>query len=451
MSNTTSQQMILGMLIGSVGNHQGAWRRPGSRVEDSHDLSLFTDIARAAERARIHTLFIADGLTLDRDQVRTKPFAGLEPITLLSALAAVTEKIGFVASVSTTFSEPYNVARQLASLDHLSRGRAAWNIVTSAWGEINFGKPLPNHAERYRIAGEYVRAILALWDSWEEGSIVLDREAGVYADPERIHPIDFSGEHFTIAGPLNVPRSPQGRPVIAQAGSSEDGKAFAAEHAEIVFTAQQSLTDSQEFYRDLKRRVAAAGRNPDDVKILPGVSPILGRTEKEAIELHRELVNLIDVESGLVRLSRQLGHVELSDLDVDGTIPPERLPDIAQVQGRQSRYGVFKQLAVEEKFTIRQLIEMEVSSSGHWVPVGSVEQIADQLEERFLQRGADGFILLPSFYPEGFTYLTDELVPLLQERGLFQKEYEGDTLRERLGLPTPSSVNLVAGSAQGAS
>ncbi|WP_252174503.1 LLM class flavin-dependent oxidoreductase [Rhodococcus pyridinivorans] len=429
------------MLIGSVGNHQGAWRRPTSRVEESNDLSLFADIAQAAERAKIHTLFIADGLTLDRDQVRTKPFAGLEPITLLSALAAVTEKIGFVASVSTTFSEPYNVARQLASLDHISRGRAAWNIVTSAWGEINFGgKPLPSHSERYRIADEYVRAILALWDSWEPGSVVNDRAAGIFADPEKIHPIDFVGEHFTIAGPLNVPRSPQGRPVIAQAGSSSDGKAFAAKYAEIVFTAQQSLTESQAFYRDLREHVAAVGRNPDDVKILPGVSPILGRTEKEAIELHRELVNLIDVESGLVRLSRQLGHVDLSDLDVDGTIPAERLPDIEQVQGRQSRYGVFKQLALEEKFTIRQLIEMEVSSSGHWVPVGSVEQIADQLEERFQQGGADGFILLPSFYPEGFTYLTDELVPLLQERGLFQEEYSGDTLRERLRLPQPSPV-----------
>ncbi|NCL73618.1 NtaA/DmoA family FMN-dependent monooxygenase [Rhodococcus sp. YH1] len=437
MSEPT-RRMILGMLIGGVGNHQGAWRRPTSRAEETYDLSLLGDIARAAERAKIHTLFIADGLTLDRDQARTKPFAHLEPITLLSALAALTEKIGFVASVSTTFSEPYNVARQLASLDHISRGRAAWNIVTSAWGDVNYGgRPLPSHAERYRIADEYVRAILALWDSWEDDAIVLDRAAGIYADPEKIHPIDFVGEHFTIAGPLNVARSPQGRPVIAQAGSSDDGKAFAARHAEIVFTAQQTLAASQAFYRDLKSRVAAAGRNPDDVKILPGVSPILGRTEKEALELHRELVHLIDIESGLVRLSRQLGHVDLSDLDVDGTIPAERLPDIAAVQGRQSRYGVFKQLALEEGFTIRQLIEMEVSSSGHWVPVGSVEQIADQLEERFNGGGADGFILLPSFYPEGFDYLTGELVPLLQERGLFQRDYEGDTLRERLGLPAP--------------
>lgn len=438
------RQLVLGMLIGGVGNHQGAWRRPGSRAEETYDLSLLGDIARAAERARIHTLFIADGLTLDRDQARTKPFAHLEPITLFSALAAITEKIGFVASVSTTFSEPYNVARQLASLDHISKGRAAWNIVTSAWGEVNFGgQPLPSHAERYRIAEEYVQAIFALWDSWEADAVVLDRERGIYADPSKIHPIDFVGERYSIAGPLNVARSPQGRPVIAQAGSSDDGQNFAARHAEIVFTAQQTLGESQEFYRSLKGRVAAAGRDPEDVKILPGVSPILGRTEKEARELHRELVNLIDIETGLIRLSRQLGYIDLTDLDVDGTIPPERLPDIAAVQGRQSRYGVFKQLAIEEKFTIRQLIETEVSSAGHWVPVGSIEQIADLLTERFEQRGADGFILLPSFYPEGFDYLTDGLIPLLQERGLFQTEYQGDTLRERLGLPEPAPSPVV--------
>lgn len=441
-----SRQMVLGLLIGGVGNHQGAWRRPGSRVEETYSLRLFADIARAAERAKIHTLFIADGLTLDRDQARTKPFAHLEPLTLFSALAAITEKIGFVASVSTTFSEPYNVARQLASLDHISGGRAAWNIVTSAWGEVNFGgQPLPSHEERYRIAEEYVHAIFALWDSWDADALLLDRAAGVYADPEKIHRIDFVGERYSIEGPLNIARSPQGRPVIAQAGSSADGKAFAARYAELVFTAQQTLAESQAFYADLEARVAAVGRNPRDVKILPGVSPIIGRTEKQAKELHRELVDLIDIETGLARLARQLGGVDLSDLDIDDTIPVERLPDIATIQGRQSRYGVFKQLAVEERFTIRQLIETEVSSSGHWVPVGSVEQIADQLEERFTRGGADGFILLPSFYPEGFELLTDALVPLLQERGLFQTEYSGDTFRERAGLPPVGASSELAG------
>jgi FMN-dependent oxidoreductase (nitrilotriacetate monooxygenase family) len=436
---TPRGQMNLGILIGGVGNHQGAWRRPNSRVEEVASLSLFADLAAWAERAKLDTLFIADGLTLQLDRLRSSPFGHLEPVTLLSAIAARTSHIGLIPSVSTTFSEPYNVARQLASLDRISGGRAGWNIVTSAWGEINFGgQALPSHAARYARAVEYVDVVTALWDSWSDDAIVIDRAGGVYAEPDRVRKINFAGSHFRVEGPLNVPRSVQGRPVLAQAGSSNDGKDFAARYAEVVFTAQQTVAESQAFYADLKARVAAQGRDPDLVKILPGVSPIVAPTEAEAHRLADELRELIDIEIGLERLSKQLGGVDLSGLELDRPIPPEILPEVETVEGRQSRYGVFKELAVTERFSLRRLIEMEVSSSGHWVTVGAPEQIADRLQERFEQRGADGFILLPSYIPEGFELLVDAVVPILRKRGLFRTEYDGPTLRDHLGLAHPA-------------
>lgn len=434
--------MNLAVLIGTVGNHQGAWRRPTSRVEEIHSLSLFTDLAKWAERGRIDALFMADGLILETNRIVSAPTGQLEPITLLTAIAARTNHIGLIGSVSTTFSEPYNVARQFASLDHLSNGRAAWNIVTSAWGETNFGgRPLPSHADRYRRAKEYVDAVTQLWDSWDDDAVLVDRAAGRYADPARVHEINFTGEHFTIQGPLNVPRSPQGRPVLVQAGSSSDGKDFAAARAEVVFTAQQTLESSQEFYVDIKRRIALAGRDPATVKVLPGVSPIIAPTEREALALADELRGLINVEVGLERLEKQLGGVSLAGLDVDRPIPPELLPEVHTVQGRQSRYGVFKQLAVQEKYSIRRLIEMEVSSSGHWVTVGSPEQIADRLEHRYRNGASDGFVLLPSYLPEGFELLVDGVIPILQRRGLFKTDYTGTTLRDHFGLPRPARVH----------
>ncbi len=428
-------QLVLGILIGGVGNHVGAWRRPGSRIEEKYSLSLFSDLARWAEDAKLHAVFLADGLNLDRSTLRSQPHAGLEPVTLLSALAAQTKNIGLIGSISTTFSEPYNVARQLASLDHLSNGRAGWNIVTSAWGEENFGRELPAHADRYALAEEYLRAALALWDSWDTDAIKLNREEGLYADQELVREINYRSKHFTIQGPLNIARPPQGRPLIAQAGSSESGKTFAAGYADIVFTTgRQSLVDSQAFYADLKARVASAGREPGQLKILPGISPIIGQTETEAKALQKELNGYIDFESGRTRLAKQLAGTDLSGLELTDRIPPERLPAVREVQGRRSRYEVFRELILKEGYTLRQLIEYEVSSAGHFVPVGDPEQIADLLQERFENGGADGFILLPSYVPEGFQLLTHAVVPILQERGLFQREYAGSTLRGNLGL-----------------
>ncbi|WP_019136513.1 LLM class flavin-dependent oxidoreductase [Cellulomonas massiliensis] len=431
-----TDQLHLGLLVGGVGNHAGAWRRPGSRVEDVTSLRLFAELAQRAEAARIDTLFIADGLNLDVRAAEHSPAGHLEPVTLLSAVAAVTERIGLIPSVSTTFTEPYNLARQLASLDHLSQGRAGWNVVTSAWGERNYGDaPLPSHEDRYRRAAEHVAVARGLWASWGPDALVADRASGRYARPEELRTLAHRGEFYSVEGPLNVPRSPQGRPVLAQAGSSEHGKAFAAPFAELVFTAQQTLRSSQEFYADLKDRVAAAGRSRDHVRVLPGVSPILGSTEAEARAAYRELVGHVDLDRARARLSKQLGGLDLDAIGLDERIPPELLPPVEAVQGRQSRYGVYVELAVVERLTVRELVELEVASSGHWVPVGSVEQVADQLAERFVERGADGFILLPSYLPEGFDLLVDALVPELQDRGLFRTEYESTTLRGHLGLP----------------
>ncbi|WOQ16118.1 NtaA/DmoA family FMN-dependent monooxygenase [Raineyella sp. W15-4] len=428
------EQLVLATLIGGVGNHAGAWRRPGSRVEEKYNLSLFRDIVGWAERAKLHAVFLADTVRLDTDAVRSQPFAGLEPLTLLSALSAVTEHIGLIGSVSTTFSEPYNVARQLASLDHLSGGRAGWNLVTSAYGEENFGRELPGHDERYQRGAEYAQVLFELFDSWEADAIDIDRAAGVYADPDKVHRIDHSGRYFTVQGPLNVARPPQGRPVVAQAGSSRAGQEVAARFADLVFTTgRTSDADSLAFYRSLKDRVLRAGRRPESVKILPGVSPIIGQTETEAKAIEKELNGLIDLESGRAKLSRQLAGTLLDDLELDDTVPLDRLPDERTVEGRRSRYGVYLDL-IREGWTLRRLIEWEVASSGHFVPVGDPEQIADLLLRRFEAGAADGYILLPSYVPEGFALLTDAVVPILQDRGAFQTDYAGSTLRENLGL-----------------
>ncbi|WP_330343274.1 LLM class flavin-dependent oxidoreductase [Streptomyces sp. NBC_00557] len=427
--------MHLFSLIGGVGHHQGAWRRPNSRAEGATSLDYYSDIAALAERGTIDALLMADGLSLNSTHLASGCFPHIEPLTMLSALAARTSRIGLVGSVSTTFSEPYNVARQFATLDHISAGRAAWNIVTSGHGEVNFGdQPLPQHSDRYERADEYVEVVTALWNSWEPDAIVLDRANGVYADAAKVHKINHVGKHFKVEGPLNVSRSPQGRPVLVQAGSSGTGRSFAARHAEVVFTAQQTLAGCQDFYSDMKARVRAAGRNPEQVKVLPGVHPLLGSTEAEALRMEDELRHLIRTDIGMAWLSKQLGGVDLSGLDPSRPVPEELLPAVETVQERRSRYEVFRQLAVEEKYSINRLIEAEVMSQGHLVMVGAPEQIADRFAKWVAEGGADGFMMLPSYLPEGMELIVDGVIPELRKRGLFRSEYTGTTLRDHLGL-----------------
>ncbi len=434
------RQMHLAIMIGGYGNQQEAWRRPQSRVEEMTSLSFFREMAGWAESARLDALFVADTIGLDISLLKAEANGHLEPLTLLAALSAVTDRIGLIASISTTFGAPYTVARQMASLDHLSGGRAAWNIVTSTGGEKNYGmQQLPGHDERYRIASEFVDATIALWDGWDDDARVIDRRNGVYVDRSKVRPTNFCGEYYRVEGPLNVPRPPQGRPVLVQAGSSGTGMAFAARIAEVVFTAQTETDKAQAFYADMKAQVRASGRDPDHCRILCGVNTIIGSTEAEALEVAQEINRLIDIELGVKRIEKKLGGIDLSGLDVDAPIPPRLVENLALVEGLRSRFEMYRKLVLEGQVTLRRMIELDMKT-GHWAVLGSPVQVADQLQARFEAHGADGYMVMSSHLPESFRLFTDEVVPILAERGVFRTAYAGPTLRHHLGLPRPDLV-----------
>ncbi|QFY07406.1 NtaA/DmoA family FMN-dependent monooxygenase [Nonomuraea phyllanthi] len=430
-----TRKLHLNAFLMGVGHHEAAWRHPRTEPARLTDVRHYQELARIAERGTLDSVFLADGVALNGN-VGHNALGGLEPLTLLSALAAVTDHIGLIATVSTTYNEPFHVARKFASLDHISGGRAGWNIVTSA-GEAearNFGVVRPSHADRYARATEFLDVVRKLWDSWEDDAILGDRAAGRYADTGKIHPIDHAGEHFAVSGPLNTSRPPQGHPLLVQAGSSEDGKEFAARHAEAVFTAQQTLREGQEFYADLKRRLASYGRRQEDLLVLPGISPIIGSTEREALRLEKELEELIVPAYGLAQLSTMTG-IELGEDALD-----RPLPDVpAETEGAQSRRKLVVDLARRENLTVRQLIGRLAGGRGHRVVAGTPEQIADQLQEWFFSGAADGFNVMPPILPAGLGDFVDQVVPELRIRGLFRHEYEGRTLRENYGLARPAS------------
>ncbi|WP_327321630.1 LLM class flavin-dependent oxidoreductase [Streptomyces sp. NBC_01210] len=437
MSADTPRQFHLNAFLMNAGHHDAAWRHPRTQPDRITDLSYFQELARTAERGRLDSLFLADGVAL-WGNARYNAVGGFEPLTLLSALAVATEHIGLVATVSTTFNEPFHVARKFASLDHLSGGRAGWNIVTSG-NEAearNFGREEHlEHALRYERAAEFLDVTKELWDSWRDDATVIDRERGVYTEDGAVRPIEHRGKHFRVDGPLNVQRSPQGHPLLVQAGSSEDGKEFAARYAEAVFTAQQTLADGQTFYKDLKSRLAKYGRTPDQLKILPGICPIIGATEAEALALEDELTGLQVPEYGLQQLSGMLG-TDLSGLPLDGPLP--ELPEEQDINGNKSRFTLVADLARREQLTIRQLIARLGGGRGHRVFAGTPEQIADQLEQWFTAGAADGFNIMPPYLPGGLEDFVDQVVPLLQARGLFRTEYSGRTLRDHYGLERPA-------------
>jgi FMN-dependent oxidoreductase (nitrilotriacetate monooxygenase family) len=418
-----------------VGHHEAAWRHPRTEPARLTDVRHYQELARIAERGTLDSVFLADGVAL-HGNVAHNALGGLEPLTLLSALAAVTDHIGLIATVSTTYNEPFHVARKFASLDHISGGRAGWNIVTSA-GEAearNFGVERPAHAARYARAAEFLEVVRKLWDSWEDDAIVGDRAGGRYADLGKIHSIEHVGEHFAVHGPLNTSRPPQGHPLLVQAGSSEDGKEFAARYAEAVFTAQQTLAEGREFYADLKRRLAAYGRGHDELLILPGISPIIGSTEREALRLEKELEDLIIPAYGLAQLSHMTG------IDLTADALDEPLPDVpVETEGAQSRRKLVVDLARRERLTVRQLLGRLAGGRGHRVVAGTPEQIADQLQEWFSGGAADGFNIMPPLLPSGLSDFVDHVVPELRARGLFRHEYEARTLRGNYGLARPRS------------
>jgi N-acetyl-S-(2-succino)cysteine monooxygenase len=433
--------MKLGLFLEGTGHHVAAWRDPEVDPHGRQTLALYVESARIAERGKFDLLFMADtNATFGADDVdawtRTTAASRLEPITLLGALAAVTERIGLVATATTTYFEPFHVARFFASIDQMSGGRAGWNLVTSlAVAEAyNFGKEShPHHGDRYARAREFAKVVLGLWDSWEDGAVVADKQSGIYLDRSKLHFLNHRGKHFSVRGPLTVHRSPQGHPVIVQAGQSDDGRDLAGETAEVTFTVQQDLEAARAFYADIKRRAAAYGRPPHAIKVMPGVMTVIGRTRGEAADKYERLQALLSPELAIKDLSSHFGF-DLSAYPLDGPVPD---PDPGVEQ--KGRVTVMVELARRENLTIRQLYKRVYGQRGHRVVVGTPVEVADALETWYRGGAADGFNVMPLTFQRGLEDIVDLLIPELQCRGLFRKEYEGTTLRENLGLPIPAN------------
>jgi FMN-dependent oxidoreductase (nitrilotriacetate monooxygenase family) len=434
------RQLKLGAFLMATGHHVAAWRHPRGQADAGLNFAHYKRIVQRAEQAKFDMMFLADSAAVwDRgpDALSRSSVVHFEPITLLSALSAVTERIGLVATVSTTYNEPYNLARKFASLDFLSGGRAGWNLVTSAnqAEALNFNRDEHmKHSERYERAREFVGVVTGLWDSWDDDAFIRDQESGRYFEPAGLHVLDHKGKHFSVKGPLNVARPPQGHPVVVQAGSSDAGQDLAAETAEVIFTAQQTLAEAQTFYRSVKGRLSRYGRSPDHLKVMPGIFPVVGRTEQEAKDKFQQLQDLIHPVVGLSLLSSMTGSVDLSAYPLDGPLPP-----LPATNGGKSRQQLLIDLAEREGLSIRQLYQWIAGARGHRQIVGTPATIADLLEEWFLNEGADGFNIMPPYLPGGLDDFVELVIPELRRRGLFRTEYEGATLRENLGLPRPAN------------
>ena len=431
-------QLRLGAFIYYSGHHSASWRHPEARSNEIFSVDLYNDLAQTAERGKFDMMFLAD--LLYAINVEKAASGMLDPVTLLSAISTSTTKLGLTATVSTTYNQPYNVARRYATLDHISKGRAAWNIVTSQLDieAHNYGKEKhPEHGLRYEMAEEFVDLVTALWDSWDDDAIALDKENGIFAHAQKVKEINYQGRWYSSKGPLNVPRPPQGYPVLVVAGSSEAGKDFAAKTGEVVFTAQQSLESAQQFYRSIHEKLAAQGRHENSIKIMPGISPIVARTEEEAWAKHAQLQNLITEQDAVTAVAGFIGF-DLSSYDPHGPLP-ENLPDVAGASnGMKSRVQLFMDTAKTENLSIVELGRKMLGARGHLQFVGTPEQLADLLELWFNEYACDGFNIMPPVLPVGLDDFVDLVIPVLQERGLFRKEYEGNTLREHLGLERPA-------------
>lgn len=426
---TPSRRLRLGLFVQPVGQHVSGWRLT-EQLGDPTDIDWLITLAKKAEAGKFDLFFVGDALATSMYRLPST-MARLEPLTMLAALAVHTRRIGLAATASTTFSDPFTLARSFSSLDHISRGRAAWNVVTSFSTDVarNFSRSdMTDHASRYARAREFLEVADKLWRGWEAGAVQPDKATGDYFVDEKIKPINHQGEHFQVQGPLNITRSPQGRPVIIEAGSSADGQKLAAETAEVIFTASASLEEAQAFYRTQKEQVIAAGRNPDHVVIMPGVMPIIGRTREEAKALWKKLNTLVDIENGLRQLSLRFS-MDLSQYPLDGPVP-----EVPLGEGNQSRVKLMTDMAKRENLTLRELAAVAAGSRGHRVIVGTAEDIADDFQQWLEQGGADGFNIMPAIMPEQLDLFVELVIPELRRRGLFRDEYEFATLRENLGL-----------------
>lgn len=437
MSN--ARQLHLGAFMRPVSLHTGAWRFPGAYPDANFNFTHLKRFAQTLERGRFDAFFMADHLAVLNMPVaalkRSHTVTSFEPLTLLSALAAVTDHLGLIATSSTTFDEPYHVARRFASLDHISGGRAGWNLVTTSNPDaaLNFGlDEHMEHGERYQRAREFFDVVTGLWDSWADDAFIRDVENGVYFDPARMHVLDHKGSHLSVRGPLNIARPIQGWPVIVQAGSSEAGKQIAAETADAVFTAQRTLADGQRFYADVKGRMETLGRPRDHLKILPGAFVVVGDSLDEAQQKRAVLDTFVHYDSGIASLSIALGH------DVSGFDPDGPLPEIPESNASRSARQRIVDWAREEKLTIRQLAQRVGGYAGLEM-IGTPATIADQMEAWLVGEGCDGFNVMFPWLPGGLDDFVDKVVPELQRRGIFRREYEGTTLRDHLGLPRPEN------------
>jgi FMN-dependent oxidoreductase (nitrilotriacetate monooxygenase family) len=439
------RQLVLGAHFPSMGQHIAAWLHPDAQIDAGQNFPYFVQLAQAAERAKFDFVFMADAVATRDGNLEAlsrwpQYMAHFEPITLLSATAAQTRNIGLVCTASTSYYEPFNVARLFGSLDHISAGRAGWNVVTSANASASFNFNRDEHydiAERYQRAREFVQVVLGLWDSWEDDAFVRDRASRRYFDPSKLHKLNHKGNFFSVRGPMNLARPPQGYPVIAQAGASEDGKELGAETAEVIFFSQQRIAAAREFYKDVKGRMARFNREPGQLKMLAGLNPTVGRTASKAQEKFEFLQSLIHPDVGKELISVDLGGADLSGLSVDEPIPDDLIPQ--KTRSSISRLKTVGTVAKDEQLTIRQLYERYAGSRGSYSVVGTPAQIADQMEEWLTTEAADGFIIQASYLPGGFEDFVSLVVPELQRRGLFRTEYAGRTLRDHLGLRRPEN------------
>jgi len=433
------RQLRLGAFMRPVSIHTGAWRYPGAFPDANFNFQHIKRFIQKLEDGKFDAFFMADHmavLNMPKEALkRSATVTSFEPLTLLSALATATEHIGLVATASTTFNEPYHIARKFASLDHISNGRAGWNVVTTSTPDaaLNFG--LDEHVEhgaRYKRAREFFDVVTGLWDSFADDAFIRDVDSGIYFDPDKMHTLNHKGEHYKVRGPVNIARPVQGWPVIVQAGASDAGRQLAAETAEAVFTAQTTLADAQRFYADVKGRMDKLGRNRNHLKILPGMFVVVGDTVEAAKAKRAHLDSLVHYDSAIASLSIALGH-DASKFDPDGP-----LPDIPETNASKSGRERAIAIARRENLTVRQLAQRLGGYSGGAM-VGTPATIADEMEEWLMTEGCDGFNMMFPFLPAGLDDFVDRVVPELQRRGLFRKEYEGTTLRENLGLPRPKN------------
>jgi FMN-dependent oxidoreductase (nitrilotriacetate monooxygenase family) len=425
------RQMHLGVFVLGTGNHSAGWRYEGATVS-SCSFPVMQTIARTAERGKFDLFFISDGLAMDPGD-HPSFVNRFEPLTLLSALSMVTTHVGLGATVSTSFGEPFHVARAFASLDHLSNGRAGWNVVTSTHDKaaLNFSKTkLAEHDLRYEIASEFVDVVRGLWDSWDDGAIVADKATGAFLDSSKIRPLDHKGRFYSVKGPLNIERTPQGHPVIIQAGGSSPGQELSARSADLVFSVVSGdKASAKAAYDSLKQRVVKHGRAPHEVPILPGVMPIIGETDEQAKEQLARLQSWLTPTNALALVSQRIGH-DISGYPLDGPVPD--FPD--KTERGQAFSRVLLDMARREKMTLRDLYNVTAAARGHWVIYGAPKKIADTFEEWFAGGLADGFVIMPAYFPGAFDDFVDKVVPELQRRGLYRNEYAGTTLRSHLGL-----------------